>query len=57
MAALSWTKKISLPRPRARGDAEFAKTVEKILNRVMGEPKIQREFDYVLTTATSSLHN
>jgi sulfonate transport system ATP-binding protein len=29
--------KIDLPRPRARGDAKFAKTVEKILDRIMGK--------------------
>jgi ABC-type sulfate/molybdate transport systems ATPase subunit len=28
---------IDLPRPRARGDAKFAKTVEGILDRVMGK--------------------
>jgi sulfonate transport system ATP-binding protein len=55
--SIALDEKISLLRPRTRGDAEFARTVEKILNRVMGEPKIQREFDYLLTTATSSPHN
>ncbi|MCC5652030.1 ATP-binding cassette domain-containing protein [Nostoc sp. XA013] len=29
--------RINLPRPRARGNAEFAQLVEKILQRVMGE--------------------
>ncbi|MFB2646340.1 ATP-binding cassette domain-containing protein [Raphidiopsis sp. BLCC-F218] len=55
--SIALDEKISLLRPRTRGDAEFARTVEKILNRVMGEPKIQREFDYLVTTATSSPHN
>ncbi|WP_417040667.1 ATP-binding cassette domain-containing protein [Cylindrospermopsis raciborskii] len=46
---------IALSRPRARGNAEFAKTVEKILNRVMGESETQpREFDYALSKVANA---
>lgn len=31
--------RVTLPRPRQRGDAVFAKTVESILQRVMGKPE------------------
>ncbi|MFM7365235.1 MAG: ATP-binding cassette domain-containing protein [Cuspidothrix sp.] len=34
---ISMDVKIDLPRPRARGDAKFAKTVEQILDKVMGK--------------------
>jgi sulfonate transport system ATP-binding protein len=34
---ISLNVKIDLPRPRARGDAKFAKLVERILDRVMGK--------------------
>ena len=34
---ISMNVEIDLPRPRARGDAKFAKTVEGILDRVMGK--------------------
>ncbi|MBD2139716.1 ATP-binding cassette domain-containing protein [Anabaena sp. FACHB-1237] len=34
---ISMNVKIDLPRPRARGDAKFARTVERILDRVMGK--------------------
>lgn len=34
---------INLPRPRARGNAVFAHTVEKILQRVMNQPEIEKE--------------
>jgi len=34
---ISLNVKIDLPRPRARGDAKFAKLVESILDRVMGK--------------------
>jgi sulfonate transport system ATP-binding protein len=44
--------KISLPRPRQRGDAEFAQTVEKILQRVMGKPE-RNEYEHNLENALS----
>ncbi len=34
---ISMNVEIDLPRPRARGDAKFAKTVEQILDKVMGK--------------------
>jgi sulfonate transport system ATP-binding protein len=34
---------ISLPRPRVRGNAVFAQTVEKILHRVMGKQNQERD--------------
>ncbi|NMG08441.1 ATP-binding cassette domain-containing protein [Brasilonema sp. UFV-L1] len=34
---------ISLPRPRVRGDAVFARTVERILDRVMGKQQKDQE--------------
>ena len=37
---ISLNVKIDLPRPRARGDAKFAKTVERILDRVMGKQEL-----------------
>jgi sulfonate transport system ATP-binding protein len=41
---------INLPRPRPRGDAEFAQTVEKILQRVMGKQERDRLYKYALTS-------
>ncbi|MBD2384495.1 ATP-binding cassette domain-containing protein [Cylindrospermum sp. FACHB-282] len=41
---ISMNVKIDLPRPRARGNAKFAKTVESILDRVMGKQEsLQKE--------------
>ncbi|BAY60112.1 ABC transporter-like protein [Calothrix brevissima NIES-22] len=40
--------KIDFPRPRSRGDAEFAQTVEKILQRVMTKQDSDRSSDYAL---------
>ncbi|MER3493474.1 MAG: aliphatic sulfonate ABC transporter ATP-binding protein [Mastigocladus sp. ERB_26_2] len=42
--------KINLPRPRPRGDAEFAQMVEKILQRVMGKHESDRSRDYALNS-------
>ncbi|MFM7373020.1 MAG: aliphatic sulfonate ABC transporter ATP-binding protein, partial [Sphaerospermopsis kisseleviana] len=51
---ISMDVKIDLPRPRARGDAKFAKTVEKILNRVMGQPEYQKsEVEYVFSSSSA----
>lgn len=47
---------VSLPRPRQRGNAVFARTVETILQRVMG--KQQRDFKAELEAiATSAFHS
>ncbi|MDM9384096.1 ATP-binding cassette domain-containing protein [Chlorogloeopsis sp. ULAP01] len=42
--------KIDLPRPRPRGDAEFAQTVERILQRVMAKPQSDRSHEYALNS-------
>jgi sulfonate transport system ATP-binding protein len=47
---ISLDVKINLPRPRARGHAEFAQLVEKILQRVMGEQKRDCLHDYALNS-------
>ncbi|MGM3307127.1 ATP-binding cassette domain-containing protein [Anabaena sp. WFMT] len=55
---ISMNLKIDLPRPRARGDAKFAKTVERILDRVMGKEKYPQkeliaESSYLLSSMSA----
>ena len=53
---ISMNVKIDLPRPRARGDAKFAKTVEIILDRVMGKQEsLQTGFSssYLLSSVSA----
>ncbi|MBD2567955.1 ATP-binding cassette domain-containing protein [Anabaena lutea] len=51
---IAMNEKISLPRPRSRGDAKFAQTVEKILNRVMGQPEYQHpEIEYIFSSTNA----
>jgi sulfonate transport system ATP-binding protein len=46
--------RVSLPRPRARGDIQFAKLVEKILARVMGKTQSQpTESTYALSSLSA----
>ncbi|KAF3884922.1 MULTISPECIES: ABC transporter ATP-binding protein [Nostocales] len=40
--AIALDQRIALPRPRARGNAVFAQTVEHILQRVMGQQQEQK---------------
>lgn len=48
---------INLPRPRVRGDAVLATTIEKILRRVMGKSErsqeLQPEHSYLLNSASA----
>jgi len=43
--------KIDLPRPRARGNAEFASLVDRIRDRVMGNNTGHHNFDLQLNAA------
>jgi len=43
--------KIDLPRPRARGNAEFASLVDQIRDRVMGNNTGHHDFDFQLNAA------
>jgi sulfonate transport system ATP-binding protein len=43
--------KIDLPRPRARGNAEFASLVDRIRDRVMGNNTDHHNFDLQLNAA------
>ncbi|MBD2200473.1 MULTISPECIES: ATP-binding cassette domain-containing protein [Calothrix] len=51
---ISLDLEINLPRPRVRGDVALAQTVEKILQRVMGQPEredaLQQSLSFTSTT-------